>query len=90
MQNIRISIRVLFHPEVDKLDVIHQTLGRDYEDKILLTITNEILRTVVAQFPAVQLLSQRNQVSEQIRNLLFQWAAHFNILIDNLAITEFL
>jgi hypothetical protein len=30
MQAIRISIRVLFHPEVDKLDVIHNNLGKNY------------------------------------------------------------
>lgn len=70
MQAIRISIRVLFHPEVDKLDVIHNNLGTNYEHKVLPAISNEILRTVVAQFSASQLLSQRDQVSERIRALL--------------------
>ena len=83
MQAIRISIRVLFHPEVDKLDVIHNNLGTNYEHKVLPAISNEILRTVVAQFSASQLLSQRDQVSERIRTLLTERAAHFNIMIDN-------
>lgn len=30
MQAIRISVRVLFHPEVDKLDAIHNNLGENY------------------------------------------------------------
>lgn len=88
MQAIKISVRVLFHPEVDKLDVIHKNLGTNYEQKVLPAICNEILRTVVAQFSANQLLSQRDQVSERIRTLLTQRAAHFNIMIDNLAITD--
>lgn len=46
------------------------------------------MRTVVAQFSANQLLSQRDQVSDRIRNLLSVRAAHFNIIIDNVAITE--
>ena len=83
MQAIRISIRVLFHPEVDKLDVIHNNLGTNYEHKVLPAISNEILRTVVAQFSASQLLSQRDQVSERIRTLLTERAAHFNIMIDS-------
>jgi len=33
-------------------------------------------------------LAQRDQVSERIRGLLSERAAHFNIIIDNLAITE--
>ena len=88
MQNIRISLRVLFHPEVDKLDKIHENIGQNYEDKVLPPICNEILRTVVAQFSANQLLSQRDQVSERVRNLLSERAAQFNIMIDNVAITE--
>ena len=88
MQAIRISVRVLFHPEVDKLNAIHNNLGQNYEDKILPAICNEILRTVVAQFSANQLLAQRDQVSDRIRSLLSERAAHFNIIIDNLAITD--
>lgn len=45
------------------------------------------MRTVVAQFSANQLLAQRDQVSERIKTLLSERAAHFNIIIDNLAIT---
>lgn len=88
MQAIKISIRVLFHPEVDKLDAIHNNLGQNYEQKVLPAICNEILRTVVAQFSANQLLAQRDQVSDRIRSLLQERAAHFNIIIDNLAITD--
>lgn len=88
MQSIKLSVRVLFHPEVSKLDVIYTRLGKNYEQKILPAICNEILRTVVAQFSAAQLLSQRDQVSERIKFLLSERAAHFNIIIDNLAITD--
>lgn len=88
MQSIKLSVRVLFHPEVSKLDVIYTKLGRNYEQKVLPAICNEILRTVVAQFSAAQLLSQRDQVSERIKQLLSERAAHFNIMIDNLAITD--
>lgn len=45
-------------------------LGLDYHEKVLPAISNEILRTVVAQFSASQLLAQRDQVSDRIRNLL--------------------
>ena len=63
MQTVKLSVKVLFHPEVDKLDVIYTNLGRNYDQKVLPAIINEILRTVVAQFSASQLLAQRDQVS---------------------------
>jgi prohibitin 2 len=88
MQLVKLSVKVLFHPEVDRLDTIYTRLGKNYDQKVLPAICNEILRTVVAQFSAAQLLSQRDQVSERIRNLLSERAAQFNIIIDNIAITE--
>jgi prohibitin 2 len=88
MQSIKLSVRILFHPEISKLGVIYTRLGKNYEQKVLPALCNEILRTVVAQFSAAQLLSQRDQVSERIKNLLSERASHFNIIIDNLAITD--
>lgn len=88
MQSIKLSVRVLFHPEVSQLGTIYTKLGKNYEPKVLPALCNEILRTVVAQFSANQLLSQRDQVSERIKQLLSERASHFNIIIDNLAITE--
>jgi len=70
MQLVKLSVKILFHPEVDHLDKIYIKLGRNYDQKVLPAICNEILRTVVAQFSAAQLLAQRDQVSERIRSLL--------------------
>merc|ERR1712039_265339 len=65
-----------------------KTLGSDYDEKVLPSIVNEVLKSVVAQYNAAQLIVQRELVSRMIRQRLVQRAKDFNILLDDVAITH--
>ncbi|KAM3134454.1 hypothetical protein pb186bvf_013420 [Paramecium bursaria] len=88
MQNVILTVRVLHRPYSDKLPYIYRTLGTDYDEKVLPSIVNETMRSVVAQYTAAQLLSQRDQVSFKIRSSLAERAELFKIAIDDVSITE--
>ena len=47
-----------------------------------------MLKSVVAQYQAEQLLTQRDKVSAAVRDSLTKRAAEFNILMDDVAITH--
>lgn len=48
MQNVILTLRVLYRPLASKLVDIYRNLGVDYDEKVLPSIVNETLRSVVA------------------------------------------
>ncbi|AJS29383.1 Phb1p [Saccharomyces cerevisiae YJM1401] len=88
LQMVSLTLRVLHRPEVLQLPAIYQNLGLDYDDRVLPSIGNEVLKSIVAQFDAAELITQREIISQKIRKELSTRANEFGIKLEDVSITH--
>ncbi|KAL5579836.1 hypothetical protein UlMin_012278 [Ulmus minor] len=71
---IKIGLRVLTRPLSNQLPTVYRTLGENYNERVLPSIIHETLKVVA--------------VSREIRKILTERAANFNIALDDVLITS--
>ena len=88
LQMVNIKLRVLWRPICDELPKLYRELGTDFDERVLPSIGNEVLKSIVAQYNAEELLSKRAEVSQRIKSEMMERAKTFHLEFDDVAITH--
>jgi len=88
LQTVNITLRILFRPREEFLPKIFTNLGIDFDERVLPSIANEVLKAVVAQFDASELITQREIASQRVNEYLTERASSFGIILDDIALTH--
>lgn len=88
LQTVSLTLRVMFRPDTRHLATIYRSLGTTYDERVLPSIGNEVLKATVAQFDAAELITQREVVSARIRQDLLKRAGEFNIILEDVSLVR--
>jgi prohibitin 1 len=88
LQNVNITLRILYRPLPEALPSIFKDIGVEYAEKVFPSITAEVLKAVVARYDASELITQREVVSLKVREALTERARAFGIVLDDISLTH--
>ncbi len=83
------TIALNFHIMPEKVNWIYQKLGADFKERIIDPAVQEVVKAVTAKYTAVEVITQREKVRSEIRELLKNRLLAYNIVVDDFSIVNF-
>jgi prohibitin 2 len=83
------TIALNFHILPEKVNWIYQKIGADFKERIIDPAVQEVVKAVTAKYTAVEVITQREKVRSEIRELLKQRLNTYNIIVDDFSIVNF-
>lgn len=86
-QQINIDVTVIAHIDKNKAWTLHQELGRDYAQKLIVPQTRSIFRNIVAKYPIeTAYTSNRNELANDAQKALKKSFLKSGVILDELLV----
>lgn len=89
MQTVTTQIAVNFHLNENEVQKLYKNVGLSYKERIIDPAIGESLKQITAQYTAEELITKRSEVSMKIKESLSAKLATYNMILDEINITEF-
>lgn len=89
LQETHSTIALNYHIFPEKANWVYQQIGTAFKERIIDPAVQEVVKAVTARYTAVTLITQRETVRHEIRELLKQRLITYNIKVDDFSIINF-
>ena len=89
LQDVTSSVALNYHVVPDKANVVYQTIGVEFKERIIDPAIQEVMKAVSARYTAEELITKRPAVSEAMRTALAERLLPHNIAVDAVSIVAF-
>jgi regulator of protease activity HflC (stomatin/prohibitin superfamily) len=86
---VGIDLTVWHHIDPDRLIVIHQKIGPDYEEKIIRPAVRSVIRLVISEYPVMDVYSSRRaQIQDEINRKIKTLIEKDGFVIDEVVLRD--
>ena len=89
LQDVTSSVALNYHVIPDKANVVYQTIGVEFKERVIDPAIQEVMKAVSARYSAEELITKRAAVSEAMRANLAERLLPNNIAVDAVSIVAF-
>jgi regulator of protease activity HflC (stomatin/prohibitin superfamily) len=85
---VHVKMAIRYQPEYETLGVLHQKVGPDYFNKIIIPDVEATIRKVVGKYDVEQLYASEKDILQKLTNEAFSSANDKYLKVDSLLITK--
>lgn len=89
LQTVNSQVAINYHLDPSKVTKIYQEVGINYAERLITPAVQESVKASTANFTAEELITKRQTVKEEIKQLLKDRLVPVGIMIDEFNITNF-
>ncbi len=89
LQDTKSTIAVNYHIVPEQANWIYQNIKQEYKDRIIDPAVQEVVKAITARYTAVELITQREKIRGEIKELLKNRLSSYNIVVDDFSIVNF-
>lgn len=89
LQEVSSTIALNFHVNPEEVNLIYQQIGEDYSDRIIDPAVQETVKAVTARYTAVDLITNRHVVTEEIEKALRERLKPYHVQVDQVSTKNF-